>query len=139
MTPKRVNEIAAEFYTFLAADNDEIASNPKRWTEPLTSWSKQEMCGVVAALIQKALNESSRNEADQPTWRDPKDKPAHLPGEHHSEDVLLLMKDWTEPVGKAYRIGHVSLGHWRPNGGNGNFDDDVLAWMPLPSAPEGKG
>ena len=59
MTPERVREIAAEFYTFLAAENDDIADNPKRWHEPLTSWSKEEMCGVVAALIQKALNEQA--------------------------------------------------------------------------------
>lgn len=66
------------------------------------------------------------------TWRDPKDKPPHLPGEHHSADVLICMR--TDPIrGEAIRIGHVSLGHWRPRGGNGNFDADVLGWMPLPA------
>ena len=66
-------------------------------------------------------------------WRDPKDKPPHLPGEHHSQDVLLLMKSQSRvDDGHGLRIGHVSLDHWRPHGGNGNFDDDVIGWMPLP-------
>lgn len=68
-------------------------------------------------------------------WRDPKDKPPHLPGEHHSQSVLLLMKrhGWIDE--ERIKIGHVSVGHWRPSGGNGNFDDDVEGWMPLPSVP----
>lgn len=32
-------------------------------------------------------------------------------------------------------FGEISLGHWRPDGGNGNFDNDVLHWMPLPEPP----
>lgn len=73
--------------------------------------------------------------SDTPRWRDPKDKPPHLLGEHHSEDVLLAMKPRMMFGDKDHgiRIGHVSCGHWRPNGANGDFDDDVLGWMPLPS------
>ncbi len=75
-----------------------------------------------------------------PNWLDPTDKPPHLPGEHHSQNVLLLMKKrggmWEE---ERIRIGHVSCGHWRPSGGNGNFDDDVEGWMPLPPTPSPQG
>ena len=58
-------------------------------------------------------------------------KPPHLPGEHHSADVLIRMKAY-QPDDHGICIGHVSLGHWRPNGGNGNFDNEVIEWMPLP-------
>lgn len=92
-------------------------------------------CGLIEeytdGLCDLALK-ALRTEALAPAWRDPKDKPPHLPGEHHSEDVLLQMKpDGID--GTAIRVGHVSCGHWRPGGGNGNFDDDVLGWMPLPA------
>ena len=84
-----------------------------------------------------AMDEYIRShEAPREGWRDPKDKPPHLPGEHHSEDVLLCMKrarGWVDE--QRFKIGHVSIGHWRPTGGNGNFDDDVQGWMPLPAAP----
>ena len=73
------------------------------------------------------------NQSSGPNWRSPKDKPANLPGEHHSENVLIVMRDWVDR-GPVVKIGHVSLGHWRPAGGNGNFDNDVLGWMPLPDA-----
>lgn len=33
------------------------------------------------------------------------------------------------------RIGEHVCGHWRPVGSNGNFDDRVSHWMPLPSGP----
>ena len=63
MTPARVREIAAEFYMFLAGDNDSIAANPARWGEKLESWSAEEVAGVVAALITKAVNEELENAA----------------------------------------------------------------------------
>ena len=56
MTPERIQEIASELYPFLAANNDKIANDKKRWGEQLTSWSVEEVEGVVAALITKALN-----------------------------------------------------------------------------------
>ena len=34
------------------------------------------------------------------------------------------------------RFGEIVNGHWRPEGGNGNFDDRVTSWRPLPSAPD---
>lgn len=69
-------------------------------------------------------------------WRDPKDKPPHLPGEAHSENVLICMKTrgWIDE--NPIKIGHVSCGHWRPVGSNGNFDNDVAGWMPLPPLPQ---
>lgn len=85
----------------------------------------------IAALKARVVPEGRHG------WRDPKDKPPHLPGQHHSEDVLLCMKrrGYVDGDDHGIRLGHVSLGHWRPRGGNGNFDDDVLAWMPLPALP----
>ena len=80
----------------------------------------------------KAAFEAGRSSEAVEQWRDPKDKPQNLPGEHHSEDVLIVMRDaWDKKL--SCRIGHVSLGHWRPSGGNGNFDDAVFGWMPMPS------
>ena len=79
-----------------------------------------------------------RPEARQPIWRDAKDKPPHMPGEHHSEAVLILMKEhgYIDRDWGRIKIGHVSCGHWRPAGGNGNFDDDVEGWMPMPQEPQ---
>ena len=39
------------------------------------------------------------------------------------------VSEWRVSMGE-----HVS-GHWRPEGGNGNFDDYVTHWMPLPEPP----
>lgn len=32
-------------------------------------------------------------------------------------------------------IGERVCGYWRPEGSNGNFDDSVSHWMPLPEPP----
>ena len=100
--------------------------------EPIKNWSE----GCMTGHATEVDIPSSSGEALQ-RWRDPKDKPPHLPGEHHSEDVLIAMKPRAlfGEEDHGIRIGHVSLGHWRPAGGNGNFDDDVLGWMPLPPSP----
>jgi len=34
-------------------------------------------------------------------------------------------------------FGEISCGHWRPEGGNGNFDDRVSYWSALPKPPGG--
>lgn len=34
------------------------------------------------------------------------------------------------------QIAEISAKHWRPEGGNGNFDSYVTHWMPLPAAPQ---
>lgn len=81
------------------------------------------------------ISDDLRAPHTEAAWRSPKDKPPHLPGEHHSQDVLLLMKKRGLIDDQRIKIGHVSVGHWRPSGGNGNFDDDVEGWMPLPSLP----
>lgn len=94
-------------------------------------WALAIMRGLLAGLS------APQPEVECKTWRDPKDKPPHLPGKHHSQDVLLLMNP-RRTLGfddHGIRIGHVWCGHWRPSGGNGNFDADVLGWMPLPDKP----
>jgi len=58
MDQKRIFEIAAEFFPFLKGDNDAIAADPRRWGEKLESWSVEEATAIVAALINKAVNES---------------------------------------------------------------------------------
>lgn len=68
MTEERISEIASEFYPFLAQDNDEIANDPSRWHEELTSWSMNDIIGVVAALISKAVKEAMRGREAVPTW-----------------------------------------------------------------------
>lgn len=89
---------------------------------------------IVEAAIM-ALAKAARPEAEaKMVWRDPEDKPPHLPDEHHSQDVLLCMKRRGGLFGgEQIVIGHVSLGNWRPRGGTGNFDNDILGWMPLPT------
>jgi len=44
------------------------------------------------------------------------------------------------PGGVEYvaRFGEISCGHWRPEGGNGNFDSHVSHWMPVPEGPKGE-
>jgi hypothetical protein len=48
------------------------------------------------------------------------------------ERVLVWFLDHDLP---HVRFGSIASGHWRPEGGNGNFDDVVTHWMPLPAAP----
>jgi hypothetical protein len=43
------------------------------------------------------------------------------------------MKHGTKRYG--VRFGEISCGHWRPDGGNGNFDDRVTHWQELPAPP----
>jgi len=59
-----------------------------------------------------------------------------LPPEH--ERVLIWWHD-NDPSGPKYyaRFGEINCGHWRPDGGNGNFDDRVSHWQPVPEAPNG--
>ena len=91
----------------------------------------------ASEIAEWASEDTPAPEATPHEWRDPKDKPPNLPGEHHSQDVLLKMnpRRMLGDDDHGIRIGHVSCGHWRPSGGNGNFDADVLGWMPLPSYP----
>lgn len=63
MDQKRIAAIAAEFYSFLVGENDKIADNPSRWHEKLESWSVSETTMVVAALINKAVNETLEDAA----------------------------------------------------------------------------
>src|ERR1700733_14341708 len=50
--------------------------------------------------------------------------------------VLVWFRE-NDPDGPRWlpRFGEISCGHWRPEGGNGNFDDRITHWMPLPCAP----
>jgi hypothetical protein len=34
-------------------------------------------------------------------------------------------------------FAEISCGHWRPEGGNGNFDEHVTHWVPMLEVPEG--
>lgn len=38
--------------------------------------------------------------------------------------------------GYEIRFGEISCGHFRPEGGNGNFDDRITHWRPLPDPPK---
>jgi len=51
--------------------------------------------------------------------------------------VLIKFKE-SAPDGCFFeaRIGERRVGHWRPEGGNGNFDDRVSHWMPIPPLPQ---
>ncbi len=92
--------------------------------------------GASGMHIVEMIRATLKDLPDGPSWRKAEDKPEHLPGEYHSRPVLLLMKAnrWADNDWGRIKIGHVSIGHWRPAGGNGNFDDDVEGWMELPSA-----
>ena len=85
---------------------------------------------IIQVIEADAKDVASRHTPE--SWRSPLDKPENLPGEYHSEDVLICMKPRAWVDEQPIKIGHVSCGHWRPAGGNGNFDDDILGWMPLP-------
>ena len=61
-------------------------------------------------------------------WISVKDR---LPEIH--EDVLIWFR------GTVCFGDRTSDGHWRPEGGNGNFDDDITHWMPLPDPPKPAG
>ncbi len=51
------------------------------------------------------------------------------------ENVRVLM--WFRAAANEWRatFGEINCGHWRPEGGNGNFDDRVTHWMRLPDSP----
>ncbi len=91
MNQARIAEIAAEFIPFLKGDNDAIAADPRRWHEEMTSWSAEEAAAVVAALINKAVNESIEDCAkacDERAvfWgRDPIDGEEHVYGYRQEE------------------------------------------------------
>ena len=62
--------------------------------------------------------------------------PAWTPAsEPPPENVKVLVWYRASYPGWRVAIGEVSCGHWRPEGGNGNFDDAITYWMPLPQAP----
>jgi hypothetical protein len=48
---------------------------------------------------------------------------------------VLIWYRASHPGWRVY-VGEVSCGHWRPEGGNGNFDGDITHWMPFPEAPK---
>lgn len=76
-------------------------------------------------------------------WHPITEKPENIPGELHSRDVILCLNDERFQIERSFYkhaspfvIGHVSNGHWRPNGGNGNFDSRYKAWCELPEPPK---
>lgn len=52
-----------------------------------------------------------------------------------AENVYVLVWYHASYPGWRVSIGEISCGHWRPEGGNGNFDADITHWMPLPEPP----
>lgn len=51
------------------------------------------------------------------------------------DERVLIWFEWGSR--DAYiEFGRHINGHFRPTGGNGNFDDCVRYWMPLPAAPK---
>jgi hypothetical protein len=54
-------------------------------------------------------------------------------------NFVIAWFNWKDG-GKHWRSSHQfaerSNGHWRPIGGNGNFDEFVTHWMPLPEPPK---
>lgn len=48
---------------------------------------------------------------------------------------VLIWFEWG-PHGHRIEFGRRVNGHWRPEGANGNFDDSVNWWTPLPAAPK---
>jgi hypothetical protein len=71
-------------------------------------------------------------------WISVKDR---LPEESEAmnQNYVLAYFDWGRPariVPLKIQFAEISCGHWRPMGGNGNFDKEVTHWMPLPEAPK---
>lgn len=52
-------------------------------------------------------------------------------------NVVLAWFNWGRPNDwhRPHQMAELINGHWRPCGGNGNFDDYVTHWMPLPEPP----
>lgn len=58
-----------------------------------------------------------------------------LPKESTPENRNIVLI-WFNAFGRwGVNLGEISVGHWRPISGNGNFDDQVTHWMPLPTPP----
>lgn len=98
-------------------------------TYPLTKFPGHEYKLIRAAWLAACGYMSSRKSQG---WVSVKDS---LPNESTRDHRNIVMIWFCGVDGWAVNLGEVSVGHWRPISGNGNFDERVTHWMSLPAPP----
>jgi hypothetical protein len=109
-------------HQWLKANNPKAASNPK-----ITLRIRRNR--LAALLCEFAASGPSLREKE-PEWISVEER---LPQEN--ERVLIWFNEG-KIYGSRARFGWIFQGHWKPEGGNGNFDDRVAYWARILAPPK---
>ena len=108
-------------------------TDPTTERQKFEEWfiEKSEAVGNTDLAWEAWLARAEQSSEAPPQWITVTEK---LPITNHR--VLIWFRLERNPEKWGPLFGEISCGHWRPEGGNGNFDEYVSHWMEAPSKPE---